>query len=79
MHKIPLRLFYRNIEELIIDQKSEAAIPRAKYLLEKYPKNITVYQLLGKALLDKQEYDAANTVFETVSYTHLTLPTKRIV
>jgi len=66
MHKIPLRVFYRKIEELIINQQSDAAISRAEYLLEKYPKNITVYKLLGKALLEKQDFDFANTIFEKI-------------
>lgn len=66
MQKIPLRMFYKKIEELIIDQQSDAAISRAEYLLEKYPKNISVYKLLGKAFLEKQEFDYANTVFEKV-------------
>jgi len=66
MQKIPLRVFYRKIEELIINQRSDAAISRAEYLLEKYPKNISVYKLLGKAFLEKQEFDFANTVFEKI-------------
>ena len=66
MHKIPLRMFYKKIEELILNQQSDAAISRAEYLLEKYPKNIYVYKLLGKAFLDKQEFDYANTVFEKI-------------
>ena len=66
MQKIPLRMSYKKIEELIIDQQSDAAISRAEYLLEKYPKNISVYKLLGKAFLEKQEFDYANTVFEKI-------------
>jgi len=66
MQKIPLRIFYRKIEELIIDQQTDSAISHAQYLLEKYPKNISVYKLLGKAFLEKQEFDYANTVFEKI-------------
>ena len=66
MHKIPLRVFYRKIEELIVNQRSDAAISRSEYLLEKYPKNIAVYKLLGKAFLEKQEFDFANTIFEKI-------------
>ena len=66
MQKIPLRVFYRKIEELIINQQSDLAISRAEYLLEKYPKNIAVYKLLGKAFLEKQEFDFANTIFEKI-------------
>jgi len=66
MQKIPLRVFYRKIEELIINQRSDAAISRAEYLLEKFPKNIAVYKLLGKAFLENQEFDFANTIFEKI-------------
>ena len=66
MKKIPLRMFYKKIEELIMGQQSDAAISQAEYLLEKYPKNISVYKLLGKAFLEKQEFDYANTVFEKI-------------
>ena len=66
MQKIPLRIFYRKIEELIVNQRSEAAISRAEYLLEKFPKNIAVYKLLGKAFLENQEFDFANTIFEKI-------------
>jgi len=66
MQKIPLRLFYRKIEELIVNQQSDAAISHAEFLLEKYPKNIAVYKLLGKAFLEKQEFDFANTIFEKI-------------
>jgi tetratricopeptide (TPR) repeat protein len=66
IQKIPLRMFYKKIEELIMDQQSDAAISQAEYLLEKYPKNISVYKLLGKAFLETQEFDYANTVFEKI-------------
>ena len=66
MQKIPLRVFYRKIEELIVNQRSDAAISRAEYLLEKFPKNIAVYKLLGKAFLEKQEFDFANTIFDKI-------------
>ena len=65
-HKIPLRQFYRKIEDLIINKSSEAAILYAKLLLEKFPRNIAVYQLLGKSLLDKKEFDNANLIFNTI-------------
>ncbi len=66
LQKIPLRIYYRKIDELIIDHQSDAAISRAEYLLEKYPKNIAVYKLLGKAFLDKQDFDYANTIFDVI-------------
>ncbi|MDO9545235.1 MAG: tetratricopeptide repeat protein, partial [Pelolinea sp.] len=66
MQKVPLRVFYRTIDDLILNQQSDAAISRSKCLLQEFPKNLSVYQLLGKAFLDKQEFDDANTVFEKI-------------
>ena len=63
-NKIPLRQFYRNIDDYILNQAHDEAILYSKFLLEKYPKNITVYQLLGKSFLDKQQYDLAQLFFE---------------
>ena len=66
MQKIPLRVFYRTIDDLIINHQSDAAVSRALYLLQEFPRNLSVYQLLGKALLDKQEFDTAGIVFEKI-------------
>ncbi|MCJ7648242.1 MAG: hypothetical protein MUP85_06490 [Candidatus Lokiarchaeota archaeon] len=66
MQKVPLRLFYRTIDDLIINHQSDAAISRATYLLQEFPKNLAVYQLLGKAFLDKQEFGTANLIFEKI-------------
>ena len=66
IQKIPLREYYRKIDKLIVDQQFDSAISYAEYLLEKYPKNISVYKLLGKAFLGKHEFDYANTIFEKI-------------
>jgi tetratricopeptide (TPR) repeat protein len=66
MQKIPLRVFYRTIDDLIINQQSDAAISRTKYLLQKFPKNLSLYRLLGKAFLDKQEFSNAETIFNKI-------------
>ena len=65
-HKIPLRQYYKKIDDLILNQSHEEAVSLGKFLLEKYPKNIAVYQLLGKAYLDSQEFNAALTLFEKI-------------
>jgi tetratricopeptide (TPR) repeat protein len=66
MQKIPLRVFYRTIDDLILNQQSDAAISRAKYLLQKFPKNLSVYRLLGKAFLDKQDFENAEFIFNKI-------------
>jgi tetratricopeptide (TPR) repeat protein len=66
MQKIPLRVFYRTIDELIINQQSDAAISRTKYLLQIFPKNLSLYRLLGKAFLDNQDFDNARIVFSKI-------------
>ncbi len=65
-NKIPLRQFYRNIDDYVINQAHNEAILYSKFLLKKYPKNIAVYQLLAKAYLDKKQFDLALMLFEKI-------------
>ena len=65
-NKIPLRQFYRNIDDYVINQAHKEAILYSKFLLKKYPKNIAVYQLLAKAYLDKKQFDLALLLFEKI-------------
>ena len=65
-NKISLRQFYRNIDEYILNQSHEQAILYSKFLLKKYPKNVMLYQLLGKAYLDTKQYDLAFILFNKI-------------
>lgn len=65
-NKIPLRQFYRNIDDYIINQAHEEAILYSKFLLEKYPRNVNVYQLLAKTYLDTKKFDPAQYLFEII-------------
>jgi len=65
-NKIPLRQFYRNIDDYIINQAHEEAILYSKFLLEKYPRNVNVYQLLAKTYLDTKKFDLAQYLFEII-------------
>jgi len=65
-NKISLRQFYRNIDEYILNQSHEQAILYSKFLLKEYPKNVMLYQLLGKAYLDTKQYDLAFLLFKKI-------------
>lgn len=66
MAKIALRLYNREIENLIERGQTEEAIAHCKYILQTYPKHIETYRLLGKAFLESQRYGEAADVFQRI-------------
>jgi len=66
MAKVPLRLYIREIENLIDRGQTEEALAHCKYILETYPKCIDVYRLLGKAYLETQRYGEAADILQRV-------------
>jgi tetratricopeptide (TPR) repeat protein len=66
MGKVSLRLYNREIENLIDHGQMDEAISHSKYILQSYPKHIDTYRLLGKALLEGRHYGAAADVFQRV-------------
>lgn len=66
MARIPLRTYYREIEELIDHEDTEQAIAHSRHILEQYPKSVATYRLMGKALLEGQRYIDAADIFERV-------------
>jgi tetratricopeptide (TPR) repeat protein len=65
-NKITLRHLYRLIDEKLLNQDHDEAINYSQFLLKKYPKNFTVYQLLAKAYLDIKQFDLALVLFEKI-------------
>jgi len=63
---IALRTLQRKIEEEIPRNKAEIAITSSRAILEKYPKNIATYRLLGKAFLENPNLDLADVVFDII-------------
>jgi tetratricopeptide (TPR) repeat protein len=66
MAKVPLRLYIREIENLIDRGQTEEALAHCKYILETYPKCIDIYRLLGKAYLETQRYSEAADILQRV-------------
>ncbi len=64
MAKIPLRVYNREIENLIDRGQTEEALARCKQILQLFPKYIEAYRLLGKAYLESQRYSEAADVFQ---------------
>ena len=66
MANISLRSYIREIENLIERGQTAEAIGHCKHILQKYPKHLDTYRLLGKAFLESQRYTEAADVLERV-------------
>jgi len=66
MTTIPLRVYNREIENLIDRGQTEEALAHCKYILNNYPKHIDTYRLLGKAYLETQRYTEAADILQRV-------------
>lgn len=63
MTSILLHDYVEQIDKLIDDNRLVEAIEHCRHVLHHYPRHIDTYRVMGKALLEKQEYDAANDLF----------------
>lgn len=66
MTSVPLRLYNREIENLIDRGQFEEAIAHCLHILQIYPKHVATYRLLGKAFLESQRYAEAADIFQRV-------------
>jgi tetratricopeptide (TPR) repeat protein len=66
MAKISLRIYKKEIENLIDRGQLEEAIAHSKYILTVYPKYVDSYRLLAKAFLESQKYSDAGDIFQRV-------------
>ncbi len=66
MTSVPLRLYNREIENLIDRGQFEEAIAHCLHILQIYPKHVATYRLLGKAFLESQRYTEAADIFQRV-------------
>src|SRR5512140_1313651 len=66
MAKISLRMYNREIEGLVEQQRLEEAIAHCRHILKSYPKHIETYRLLGKAYLEAKRYDQAVDIFQRI-------------
>jgi tetratricopeptide (TPR) repeat protein len=66
MEKIPLRAYNREIEQLIDGDRSEEALEHCQRILEKYPRCLETFRLMGKAYLELHQYDKSEDAFKNV-------------
>ena len=66
MSRIPLRKYIQEIEILIENGSLEDALKHCLYILQTYPKDIAVYRLLGKILMEKGDYEDSTFIFNKV-------------
>ncbi|MHB8807336.1 MAG: tetratricopeptide repeat protein, partial [Anaerolineaceae bacterium] len=66
MSRIPLRKYIQEIEVLIENGNLDEAQKHCLYILKTFPKNIAVYRLLGKILMEKGSYEDSVYIFEKV-------------
>ena len=70
MSSVPLRAYIRTIDDLIEFHKLNEAILHGDHILKQYPKNIDTYRLLGKALLESENHEAAEAIFNRILNVH---------
>ncbi|MCA9897096.1 MAG: tetratricopeptide repeat protein [Anaerolineales bacterium] len=63
MTSILLHEYVEQVEKLIDANRLVEAIEHCRHILHHYPRHIDTYRMMGKALLEKPEYDAASDLF----------------
>ena len=63
MTTILLHEYVEQVEKLIDDNRLVEAIEHCRHILHSYPRHIATYRVMGKAMLEKKEYAAANDLF----------------
>ena len=63
MTSILLNDYVEQVDKLIDDSRLVEAIEHCRHILHTYPRHIDTYRVMGKALLEKQDYDAAIDLF----------------
>jgi tetratricopeptide (TPR) repeat protein len=66
MAEIALRTYLEDIERLTGREHFDEAIAHCRHILGAFPLNVDAYRLLGKALLEKSQYEDAADVFQRV-------------
>ncbi|MFQ5886321.1 MAG: tetratricopeptide repeat protein, partial [Anaerolineae bacterium] len=66
MVEIGLGEYCDEVKELIKAQSIDEAIAICRHILERFPKYIMPYRLLGEAALEREEYDEAASLFTRV-------------
>lgn len=64
MNKISLRIYEKEIEDLIDKGQTDEAISHCAHILNQIPKHVDTYRLMGKAYLESQRFSEASDVFQ---------------
>ncbi len=64
MAKVSLRIYNREIESLIEQERLDEAIAHCLHILKTFPKHVETYRLLGKAYLEGRRYEDAEDIFQ---------------
>jgi tetratricopeptide (TPR) repeat protein len=64
--KVSLRIYNRDIENLIDQGLLDEAIAHCSHILKSFPKHLETYRLLGKGYLESKRYDEAVDIFQRV-------------
>lgn len=66
MDKISLRVYEKEIEDLIDKGQTDEAISHCAHILSQIPKHVDTYRLMGKAYLESQRFSEASDVFQRI-------------
>jgi tetratricopeptide (TPR) repeat protein len=63
MAKVSLRIYNREIEQLIEQGHTDEAIAHCRHILTTFPKHLETYRVLGKAYLESRRYSEVVDIF----------------
>jgi tetratricopeptide (TPR) repeat protein len=63
MAKVSLRIYNREIEQLIEQGHTDEAIAHCRHILKTFPKHLETYRVLGKAYLEARRYSEVVDIF----------------
>ncbi|HHN93478.1 MAG TPA: tetratricopeptide repeat protein, partial [Anaerolineae bacterium] len=66
MAEIPLSEYLEQISDLIEQGHYDEAVSHGRHILERYPKHLATYRLLGEAMLEAGQYEYAADMFRRV-------------
>ncbi len=66
MAEVALRTYVDEIDSQIDNGQIDEAIAHTRHILQKYPKYVDAYRLLGKALIEKSRHQDAADIFQRV-------------
>jgi Tfp pilus assembly protein PilF len=68
MANIELRDYIAEIEQMLAAENNSEAVAHCRHILDYFPKNLAIYRLLGKGLLEQRQFaDAANVFYRVLS------------